>query len=340
VRPLDPLSSIKMKLGVVIVAAVAVTVGVVAVGNRADVPLLVLAVVAGLLALAMVQFLAQGMTSPLRAMASAAAAMARGDYDRHVTATSRDEVGELARAFNKMAAELAEVDRMRRDLIANVSHELRTPISALQAVLENLVDGIETADEAQLRVMLQQVERLGRLVAQLLDLSRLESGAIPLQRTVFEVGPVLEQAIQESRLLLERRNGTGVQLSMMVEPETLELEGDPERVHQVVTNLLENAVRHSPPGGRVVLGAHGAADAVTIEVVDEGPGIQPSEASRVFERFYRSDAARSSDGGTGLGLSIARWIVDLHGGDIRAEQNFPHGCRMVVELPIAHETTR
>jgi signal transduction histidine kinase len=339
VRPLDPLSSIKMKLGVVIVAAVGVTVAVVAIGNTADIPLLVLAAVAGLLSLAMVQFLAQGMTSPLRAMAIAAAAMARGEYDRRVTATSRDEVGELARAFNKMAAELGEVDRMRRDLIANVSHELRTPISALQAVLENLVDGIETADEAQLRVMLRQVERLGRLVTQLLDLSRLESGAIPLQRTVFEVRPVLEQAIQESRLLLERRNGTGVRLAVVVEPETLELEGDPERVHQVITNLLENAVRHSPPGGKVVLGAHAHADAITIEVIDEGPGIQASEASRVFERFYRSDAARSSDGGTGLGLSIARWIVDLHGGDIRAEQNSPHGCRMVVELPRAQSVS-
>jgi signal transduction histidine kinase len=335
VRPLDPLSSIKMKLGVVIVAAVGVTVGVVAIGTHFHVPLLILAIVAGLLALAMVQFLAQGMTSPLRAMAVAAGAMSRGEYDRHVTATSRDEVGDLARAFNKMAAELAEVDRMRRDLIANVSHELRTPISALQAVLENLVDGVETADENQLRVMLQQVERLGRLVAQLLDLSRLESGAIPLQRTVFEVRPVLQQAIKESRLLLERRTGTGVHLALVVEPETLELEGDPERVHQVITNLLENAVRHSPPGGKVVIGAHGRSDAVTIEVVDEGPGIKPSEASRVFERFYRSDAARSSDGGTGLGLSIARWIVDLHGGDIRAEQNSPHGCRMVVELPLA-----
>jgi signal transduction histidine kinase len=332
-RPLDPLSSIKMKLGVVIVAAVAVTVGVVAIGNTADVPLLVLAIVAGLLSLAMVQFLAQGMTSPLRAMAVAAAEMARGDYNRHVTATSRDEVGELARAFNKMASELAEVDRMRRDLIANVSHELRTPISALQAVLENLVDGIETADEAQLRVMLQQVERLGRLVAQLLDLSRLESGAIPLQRTVFPILPVLEQAVQESLLLLERRPETLVELDVLVEPPTLELEGDPERIHQVITNLLENAVRHSPSNGKVVLGARSVQGSVTLEVVDEGPGIKPSEASRVFERFYRSDAARSSDGGTGLGLSIARWIVDLHGGDIRAEQNSPHGCRMVVVLP-------
>jgi signal transduction histidine kinase len=332
-RPLDPLSSIKMKLGVVIVAAVAVTVGVVAIGNRAGVPLLVLVIVAGLLSLAMVQFLAQGMTSPLRAMAIAAAEMSRGDYKRHVTATSRDEVGELARAFNKMAAELAEVDRMRRDLIANVSHELRTPISALQAVLENLVDGVEKADEAQLRVMLQQVVRLGRLVTQLLDLSRLESGAIPLQRTVFEVRPVLEQAMQETRLSLERNPESQVELDVVVDPENLELEADPERIHQVVTNLLENAVRHSPSHGKVTVAARNGHGSVVLEVVDEGPGIKPSEASRVFERFYRSDAARSSDGGTGLGLSIARWIVDLHGGDIHAEQNSPHGCRMRVVIP-------
>jgi signal transduction histidine kinase len=163
----------------------------------------------------------------------------------------------------------------------------------------------------------------------------LESGAIPLQRTVFPILPVLEQAIKESRLLLERRPETLVRLDVVVEPPTLELEGDPERIHQVVTNLLENAVRHSPAHGKVVLGARSVQGSVTLEVVDEGPGIQPSEASRVFERFYRSDAARSSDGGTGLGLSIARWIVDLHGGDIRAEPNSPHGCRMVVVLPAA-----
>src|SRR5581483_3959786 len=140
-------------------------------------------------ALGMVQLLARGMTSPLRDMAAGAREMAAGDYSRRVAASSRDEVGELARAFNVMAAELAETDRIRRDLIANVSHELRTPITALQAGLENLVDGVEPPGPEQLRTMLKQAERLGRLVTQLLDLSRLESGAIPLQRSAFEVRP-------------------------------------------------------------------------------------------------------------------------------------------------------
>jgi len=120
-----------------------------------------------------------------------------------------------------------------------------------------------------------------------------------------------------------------------VEPDELEMDADPERVHQVITNVIDNAVRHSPQGGAVVVHAHGNGTDVAIEVVDEGPGIPPEEASRVFERFYRSDAARSSrDGGSGLGLAIARWIVDLHGGNIRVEQAIPRGCRMVIVLPL------
>ncbi len=164
-RPLDRLRSIKVKLGVVIVATVAGTVIVLALGRRAGLSVEARVVVATVLGLGMVQLLARGMTSPLREMAAAATAMARGDYDRRVRATSRDEVGELARAFNAMAAELADADRMRRELVANVSHELRTPLGALQALLENLVDGVEPPDPAALRTALAQTERLGRLVA-------------------------------------------------------------------------------------------------------------------------------------------------------------------------------
>jgi signal transduction histidine kinase len=332
-RPLDFLSSIKVKLGAVIVAAVGVTIVVVALGVRSGFNLAACGAVAGALALLMVQFLARGMTSPLREMADATSAMAKGDYERRVTATSRDEVGDLARAFNSMASELAETDRLRRDLVANVSHELRTPISALQAVLENLVDGVEPPDPAALRTMLAQVERLGRLVTQLLDLSRLESGAVPLQRSPFGVRDLLDQAVDESRLhshALNRR----VDMRIIVEPPSLRADGDVERVHQVLMNLLENAVRHSPDGGTVSLSARSDRGGVRIEVLDEGPGITDEEAHRVFERFYRTDSARSgSDGGTGLGLAIARWIVELHGGQIRAERAVPRGCRMVFELP-------
>ena len=186
-RPLDQLPSLKGKLSAVIGAAVVVTVAVIAGGHELRLPLVPLALLAVLLSLGMIQLLARGMTSPLREMADAARAMAKGDYGRRVTATSRDEVGELARSFNKMASELAEVDRMRRDFLANVSHELRTPIGALQAMLENLVDGVALPDETSLRTMLRQVERLSWLLEQLLDLSKLEAGTIPLHRPPYPV---------------------------------------------------------------------------------------------------------------------------------------------------------
>jgi signal transduction histidine kinase len=200
-------------------------------------------------------------------------------------------------------------------------------------VLENIIDGLAPADPATLRTMLAQVERLGRLVAQLLDLSRLESGAVPLQREDFEVAPVLEEVAALARLHAEAE-GSGVQVTVRVEGRSPIVDGDAERVHQVVANLVENAVRCSPAGGTVELTASAASRAVTIAVCDEGPGISPDKVDRVFERFYRADPARSStSGGAGLGLAIARWIVDLHGGQIRPEPVRPHGCRMVVVLP-------
>jgi signal transduction histidine kinase len=331
VRPLDWLPSIKVKLGVVIVATVVGTVLVLRLGARLGFELPWRVLVASAIGLLGVQFLARGTTSPLREMAAAATAMARGDHSARVTATSRDEVGQLARAFNSMAAQLGDVDRQRRELVANVSHELRTPIGALQALLENLADGVEPPDPATLRVALAQTERLGRLVAQLLDLSRMESGALALRTVRFPVRPLLEQALRECEL---SEPGT-VRLKVSVQPGDLDAQGDPERMHQVVANLLDNAVRHSPPEGRVWVSAHAASAGVTtIAVSDEGPGIPADEAQRVFERFYRTDGARSArDGGSGLGLAIARWIVDAHGGAIRAEGREPHGCSVVVELP-------
>jgi len=322
-RPLDRIGSIKLKLGIVIVATVTGTVLILFFGKRAGLLIEERALVAVGLGLVMVQLLARGMTSPLREMAAAAAAMAGGDHSRRVTDTSRDEVGDLARAFNAMAAELADVDRARRELVANVSHELRTPLTALHALLENLADGVAPADPEALRTALAQTERLGRLVGQLLDLSRLEAGAVPLAPRDFAVRELLEQATRECAL-----DGRPVRLAVQVQPGDLRAHADPERVHQVVANLLENAVRHSPPDGRVWLSAHTTGGGVTLQVADEGPGIPDEQAERVFERFERG-----GDGGTGLGLAIARWIVEAHGGAIRAERGAAGGCRMVVELP-------
>jgi signal transduction histidine kinase len=264
-------------------------------------------------------------------MAAASREMARGNYSRRVTATSQDEVGELARSFNAMATELEGLDRLRRDLVANVSHELRTPLTALRAVLENLVDGVVPPDPETLRTMLTQTERLARLVDQLLDLSRLESGAELLERRRFDLGLVVREAVDEVTL-------HAPPIAIRVESwGNLAADGDPERIHQVVRNLLENALRFSPEGGTVAVRTRwDAAGSVRLEVADQGPGIPDDQASRVFERFYRADAARSSSsGGAGLGLAIARWIVDLHGGRIWVEAERPRGCRLVVELPAA-----
>ncbi len=334
-RPLDRLGSIKLKLGVAIVIAVVISAVVSAVGLGLGVPTWLRLVVAAAIALAAVQVLAHGMTSPLREMADAARRMADGDWSQRVTDTSADEVGELARAFNDMAAQLATVDRMRRDLLANTSHELRTPISALQARLENLVDGVEEAEPKLLGSMLEQTERLGRLVNQLLDLSRLESGVVPLRREVVDAASVLDAVAAEARL-----HAPGRCLEVKSEPADLRVSVDTDRMHQVLANLTSNALRFGPPHRPVVLVARSTRDGVELTVTDEGPGIPESEAGQVFERFYRSDAARRPGEGAGLGLSIARWIVDLHAGQIHAEANQPSGCSMVVRLPAAKAASR
>ena len=230
-----------------------------------------------------------------------------------------------------MAAELAETDRVRRDLVANVSHELRTPITALQAVLENLVDGVEPPDPETLRTMLAQVERLGRLVQQLLDLSRLESGGVPLDRRAFDVEPMLELAIREARLARRRRQARSVD----VEPPDSRSTATPNGSTRWSRTSCENAVRHSPSGRRRSRCAHRAVgDAVRIEVDDEDPA-SPTPTRRACSNASTvpTRRARPTTGGAGLGLAIARWIVDLHDGDIHVESREPHGCRMVVTIP-------
>ena len=276
--------------------------------------------------LALTQFLAHGMTSPLRQMTAAARAMARGDYSIRVRATSRDEIGQLATAFNQMAADLGAADEYRRGLIANVSHELRTPITALQAVLENVVDGVAEPDAETMRMALSQTERLGELVTNLLDLSRVEGGAIPLQLSAFRVDDFLRDAVGHVAL-----SPVGVRSRCGCRRRTLTAVADPARLRQVVVNLVDNAIRHSPAGGRVsVLASRGrAVGHCGSTSCDEGPGIPAAERERVFQRFTRG---ATSDGGTGLGLAIARWAVELHGGtievlDVRA------GCRIRVTIP-------
>jgi signal transduction histidine kinase len=273
------------------------------------------------------------MTQPLRDMAAAARAMETGDYSRRIRTRSRDEVGQLAVAFNRMSAELEVLERSRRDLVANVSHELKTPITAIRAHLENLADGVEQPDRATLQVMLAQTERLGRLVDQLLDLSRLESGEVPLHPETFALAPLVERVASE---IAVDRSVADIELRNDV-PDRLQVRADEERVHQVVFNLVDNAVRFTPPGGTVTVSADLEDDRVVVTVADTGVGIGPEHLPRLFERFYRADPARSRDdgGGTGIGLAIARSIVEGHGGRIVAESEPGRGARFTFDLPAA-----
>ncbi|WP_430498891.1 ATP-binding protein [Micromonospora trifolii] len=333
-RPLDPVRSIKLKLGVLLVASGAAGLAYFSYGIGWPPPITSATAIA--VALLTSQVLAHGMTSPLRDMTAAAGAMARGDYTRRVRATSRDEVGELAQAFNKMAEDLHAADQRRRELIANVSHELRTPITALQGVLENMVDGVADPEPAALRSALAQTERLGHLVADLLDLSRLDAGVVPLRRVRIDVGDFLDEAVEHATA---SASGAGLDVRFQLRdlPAPLTVHADPWRLHQVFANLLDNAARHSPPGGTVRVSAEEHGDQLRFEVSDEGQGIPPAERSRVFERFTRGD--RSAGGGTGLGLAIARWVVELHGGRIGVldpagpDRGDRPGCRIQVTIP-------
>lgn len=324
-RPLDPVRSIKLKLAILMLVSGGVAFGFFRFQIGWLPPRTTLAAL--IVALVTSQVLAHGITRPLREMTAAAQRMAHGDYTRRVRASSRDEVGQLAAAFNQMAADLAAADQQRRDLIANVSHELRTPITALNAVLENLVDGVSEPDPATLRTALAQTERLGLLVTELLDLSRIEAGAFPLDREELSLAPLLDDVVAEAEVMTAVL-GRGVTFRTDVLPSTARIYADRARVHQVLLNLLDNAARHGPAGGEVRIHARAESGVVVIDVDDDGPGIPSAERARIFDRFTRG--GRTDGGGTGLGLAIARWIIELHDGTIAVADP---GSRIRITLP-------
>ncbi|MEU0025683.1 ATP-binding protein [Streptomyces sp. NPDC006335] len=340
--------SIKTKLGALVVIAVLITTGLMMIAMRTATELRFITVFSMIATLLITQFVAHSLTAPLDDMNAVARSISHGDYTRRVRENRRDELGDLAQTINRMADDLEAQERQRKELVANVSHELRTPIAGLRAVLENIVDGVTQADPETMRTALKQTERLGRLVETLLDLSRLDNGVVPLKKRRFEVWPYLSGVLKEANMVATARagiaSGSGshtrndVHLHLDVSPPELTAHADPERIHQVVANLIDNAVKHSPAHGRVTVKARRGAqpESLELEVLDEGPGIPRSEWHRVFERFNRGQIMRphgpGSDGGTGLGLAIARWAVDLHGGRIGVAES-QRGCRILVTLP-------
>ncbi|MEL6893006.1 MAG: HAMP domain-containing sensor histidine kinase [Actinomycetota bacterium] len=325
--PLARIGSVKVKLGLLIVAAVAISATMSQVGFRLGWPIWLRPVIAGVVSLALVQALARGMTRPLRDMAAATTAMANGETVRPIETRSRDEIGQLAAAFNSMVTDLGALERERRDLVANAAHELRTPIAGLQATLENLRDGVVAPDDEILERLSVQADRLGHVVTGLLDLSRLESDDVPAASDRVDLAAVATAAID---VAVADRPDVAPRL---VRTGDLALRGDEQLLERLVTNLVRNAVVHGA-GADVEVDLRADDDAIVVSVADRGPGLGSADPAQVFDRFVRSDASRSeSRPGTGLGLAICAAIVARHGGTIAAEDRSPSGARFTVVLP-------
>ncbi len=329
-RLLDAATSIKVKLGALVAVSVVVVALLATLGSSAGVPVWLTLPVAVALTLGVTQLLAAGMVAPLRSMTEVAQRMARGDYSGRVHTTSSDEVGRLAAVFNQMAGDLALVERERRDLIATVSHELRTPLAAMIAVLENLADGVVPADAEHLDGALAQAERLRRLVADLLELSRLEAGVTRLQATSVPVRVLVTDCIAE----VAAAGRTG-EFDLAI-PDDLVAQADEARLRQLLVNVLDNAARHAPAGSPVLVAASRTPTGWSLTVADRGPGVAAHDRERVFQRF----GTDATGGGTGLGLAVARWVAQLHGGTLRFTDPAPGqpGALLRLELPDLSDT--
>jgi signal transduction histidine kinase len=295
--------------------------------------LLMVAVAAGLGAVLLTLGLSRRIFAPVEALTAAARRMEAGDLSQRVEVTSNDEIGDLARAFNAMADGLARLEELRRQLVNDVAHELRTPLTNIRGYLEALRDGVVEPDRRVIDSLHEEAIHLNRLVDDLQELSLAEAGQLRLQRQPVALADVVDQAIGTFGSRAEAR---GVALHVDL-PEDLPLvEVDPQRVGQVLRNLLDNALTHTPPGGEIHVVASASDEWIEVSVRDTGSGIAAKDLPHVFERFYRADKSRSrATGGAGLGLAIARQLVEAHGGRIEVESKVGHGTQFTFTLPVA-----
>ncbi|MDE6260869.1 MAG: cell wall metabolism sensor histidine kinase WalK [Oscillospiraceae bacterium] len=287
--------------------------------------------------------LAKTMVNPLQRLTNGIEEVARGDFSRKLEVTSSDEIGQLTESFNAMARQLqstiADLEREQqksKDFVANVSHELRTPLTNIKSYAETVADGVgdlpPEMEQKFLGVILNESDRMAHILQDLLTLSRFDSGRSGLRLTAFPFARAVDDTYQA--ILMDAQNHSHT--VELVLPENLpEVRADRERVMQVMMNIVSNAIKYTPDGGRIVLSAGQAGDKVWMEVDDNGIGIPESDRDRIFERFYRVDKARSrQSGGTGLGLSIAQEIMNQHEGRLYLVDKTEPGLTIRMELPI------
>ncbi len=298
-------------------------------------PLLQAAGLALILAIILSWLMARWVSAPLNQIAEASQAVASGRYDLELQPGGPREVVSLAQAFNEMVRQVEASQRSQQDFIANVSHDLKTPLTSIQGFAGAILDGTAEDVAAQrhaAQVIHDESDRLSRMVDELLELARLDAGQIAFKRERVLITALLETVVERQAIRAEEA-GVLVTTSIPVLPD---LVGDGDRLAQVFTNLLDNAIKHTPEGGRVKLWAEADGGWVSIHVDDSGPGIPPEELSRIFERFYQVDKARpgGSKRGVGLGLAISREILRGHDGRIVAQSTEGVGSRFTVQLPI------
>jgi signal transduction histidine kinase len=286
-------------------------------------------------------FLSAALTDRIVTLNRAAERIARGELNTRVDVVGRDELAQLTRSFNAMAAQLElaqakqqELDTLRRELVAWVSHDLRTPLTSMRAVLEALADGVVDDPETvqrYYRVAQQDIRSLSHLIDDLFDVSQIDAGGLQLDVAPNSIGDLISDTIERFSETARRQN---VHLAGEVQPGTDPVKMDAPRIGRVLANLTSNALRHTSADGQVHLAAQRTTNGIEVEVRDTGEGIRPEDLPYVFDRFYRGEKSRSrATGGAGLGLAIARGIVEAHGGSIRVESEAGHGARFVFALP-------
>jgi histidine kinase len=279
--------------------------------------LLLALLAAGSVAILVSLLLSRGVVAPVRTLTSASQRIADGHYSERVQPAGPDELGQLARSFNQMAEKLEQVETMRRQLIGDVSHELRTPLSAIKGSMEGLMDGILPANPETYQQIHQEADRLARLVDDLQELSRVEGGAYSLDIRPITVTTLVQTALKRFSPQAQTKQ---IELRTDLPSDLPPILADQDRITQVLTNLVGNALQYTPQGGQVTIQAVRLGDEIHVSVMDTGIGIPAEHLPHLFTRFYRVDKSRSrqAGGGSGIGLTIARHLVEAQGGRIWA----------------------
>ncbi len=275
--------------------------------------------------------LSRAITRPVVELTAATRDVANGNLGRKVTVRSRDEIGELADSFNKMSGDLERSLNLRKQMTADIAHELRTPLSLIIGHAEAVHDGVLPPSAENFEIIREEAERLQKLVNDLRTLSLADAGELSTEFQTMAVGELLRdlRAHYQTPFSVKR-----VALELQIESAPLKANLDPMRIGQALSNILDNALRHTPEGGRTTIFARRRGNEIEIGVEDSGEGATPEEAARLFERFYRADESRArADGGSGLGLAIAKSIVETHGGKIWAEGEKGKGLKVFIRLP-------